>query len=297
MIKSMTGYGHGECLSHDRRFKVEIKSVNHRYGDITIKLPRFLNAFEDRVRKRLAKDIQRGKADVYIHFETFAERDMRVSVNTAFADAYEKALRDLTNRYGLTEPVTLSSMTAHPDVFSIEKNSVDETTEQELWETLQTALEEALTRFNAMREAEGRALHKDLSAKRERIAALLAQVKLRAPAIAAEYAERLHERISEALAAANASPDEGRLLTEIALFADRSSIDEEITRLDSHLSQMGEILAQPEAVGRKLDFLVQELNREANTIGSKSNDAALTRLVIDLKSEVEKIREQVQNIE
>jgi uncharacterized protein (TIGR00255 family) len=294
----MTGYGRGECLSHDRRFKVEVKSVNHRYGDISIKLPRFLNPFEDAVRKRLAKDIQRGKADVFIHFETFTERDIRVTVNAAFADAYEHALRDLSSRYILPDGVTLSMLAAHPDIINVEKDSMDDATRIELWDTLSTALEQALLRFNAMREAEGGALKRDLLEKREKIRALLSKIAERAPAVTEEYAARLRERVAETLAQVGLAPDEGRLLTEIAVFADRSCIDEEITRLGSHIGQMGEILAaEGETVGRKLDFLVQELNREANTIGSKSSDAALTKLVVELKSEVEKIREQVQNIE
>jgi uncharacterized protein (TIGR00255 family) len=294
----MTGYGRGECISHDRRFKVEIKSVNHRYGDISIKLPRFLNPLEDTVRKRLSKDILRGKADVYIHFETYTARDIRVSVNTAFADAYEHALRDLSARYILPDGVTLSMLAAHPDIMNIEKDSLDDQSKAELSETLFLALERALTQFNQMRETEGQALKNDLLVKKERIRELLGYIRERAPAVAAEYAERLRERVNDALAKAGLTPDEGRLLTEIAVFADRSCIDEELTRLESHIGQMGEMLNQPaDAIGRKLDFLVQELNREANTIGSKSNDTVLTRYVVELKSEVEKIREQTQNIE
>lgn len=297
MIRSMTGYGRGEHTAFDRRFRVEIKSVNHRYGDITIKLPRFLNPFEDRIRKRLARDVQRGKTDVFINFETFAARDVKATVNTAFADAYEQALKTLSDRYGLADGVTLAMLAAHPDIVNIEKDTLDETTQAELWDTLSEALERALSVFNAMRETEGAALFQDLTEKRDRVKRLLAQIKERAPAVAAEYAERLRERVAETLAAVNLPMDDGRLLTEIAIFADRASIDEEITRLESHIAQMGDILTEKDAVGRKLDFLVQEINREANTIGSKSNDTTLTRWVVELKSEVEKIREQVQNIE
>jgi uncharacterized protein (TIGR00255 family) len=294
----MTGYGRGEHLSHDRRFKVEIKSVNHRYGDITIKLPRFLNSFEERVRKRLAKSVIRGKAEVWIHFESYTQKDISVRVNTAFADAYVEALRELSARYALQGGVDVSLIAGHHDALSIEKSDLsNEDLQTELWDTLSMALEQALTGFNEMREAEGKALKEDIIEKQINIRGLLAQIKERAPDITREYAARLRERITETLQAVNLALDEGRLLTEIAIFADRSCIDEEITRLDSHLGQLDNLLSSPGATGRKLDFLVQELNREANTMGSKSNDVDLTRLVVDIKAEIEKIREQVQNIE
>jgi uncharacterized protein (TIGR00255 family) len=294
----MTGFGRGENMAHERRFKVEIKSVNHRYGDITIKLPRFLNTFEDRVRKRLSKDIVRGKTDVWVSFESFARKDIAVRVNTAFTDAYVDTLLEMAERYNLPDGPNLTILAAHPEVISIEKSDLNDTgLQNELWETLEAALEQALASFNAMRETEGRALAQDIGVKKAHIEGLLTDIKHRAPTVAEEYAARLRERVTETLERFELNLDEGRLLTEIALFADRSSIDEEITRLESHLQQLGLILAEKGAIGRKLDFLVQELNREANTIGAKSNDTALARLVVDLKSEVEKIREQVQNIE
>jgi uncharacterized protein (TIGR00255 family) len=297
MPVSMTGFGRGECLKYDRRFKVEIKSVNHRYGDITIKLPRFLNSYEDKVKKRLARDIVRGKVDVWIHFESFSENDVSVQVNTSFADAYVRALNELCTRYGLPEGgVTLPVLAQNTEVLSIDKD-MSPSNEAEIYETLLTAVENALTQFNAMRQAEGKALVADILDKRERIGQLLTGIKERAPFVAVEYAAKFTERINETLKGSGITADEGRLLTEIALFTDRSCIDEEITRLESHLKQLAAMLNEKGAVGRKLDFLVQELNREANTIGSKANDAQLARLVVDLKSEVEKIREQVQNIE
>jgi uncharacterized protein (TIGR00255 family) len=293
----MTGFGRGECLKYDRRFKVEIKSVNHRYGDITIKLPRFLNSYEDKVRKRLARDIVRGKVDVWIHFESFSESDVSVQVNTSFADAYVRALNELSTRYGLPEGgVTLPVLAQNAEVLSIDKD-MSPSNEAEILETLLTAVENALTQFDTMRRAEGKALVADILDKRERIGQLLTGIKERAPFVAAEYAAKFTERINETLKGSGITADEGRLLTEIALFTDRSCIDEEITRLESHLRQLTAMLNEKGAIGRKLDFLVQELNREANTIGSKANDAQLARLVVDLKSEVEKIREQVQNIE
>ena len=297
MIRSMTGYGRGEHVSDNRRFKVEIKSVNHRYGEITIKLPRFLNALEDSIRKRISPVIQRGKADVFIYFESFSPKDVSIKMNAAFAVSYVEALKNLAAEFSIGDSVTLSMLASHPEMFSVEKDAYDEGAWAELTETLNCAVDEALASFNAMREAEGAALYADIAARRGNIISLTRRVKERAPSVAEEYSRRLRSRIEEALSGTGHVPDEGRLLTEIALFADKSSVDEEIARLESHIAQLGAILDGTEPAGRKLDFLVQELNREANTIGSKSNDAALTGVVVDLKSEIEKIREQIQNIE
>jgi len=293
----MTGYGKGERISEGRRFKVEIKSVNHRYSDITIKLPRFLNPYEDELRKRLAREISRGKTDVYINYETFAAGDVRVSVNAAFADAYESALSEIAARYGISGGVTLQVLASHPEIFSIEKDSYDDDSRASVYETLNAALDSALAAFNGMREAEGGALKRDLLEKNASVGFILGQIKARSKEIEGEHAARLRERIAEALKGTGYEPEEGRLLTEIAIFAEKSCIDEEITRLESHISQMESMLSQEESPGRKLDFLMQEFNREANTIGSKSNDRAITKLMLDLKAEIEKMREQVQNIE
>jgi uncharacterized protein (TIGR00255 family) len=309
MPKSMTGFGRGEYTKHDRRFKVEIKSVNHRYGDFSIRLPRFLNAFEDKVRKRLAKDIARGKVEVWIGFDSYTQKDIQAKVNFAFADAYMESLKELSKRYVWGDRITadpgLTLLARNPDVVSFEKFESaynNEETQNEFWEALSGALEEALTRFNTMRRTEGEALAADIREKQARIRELTAQITERAPAAVTEHAEKLHTRLTEMVEKLNetAAPveiAEARFLTEIALLADRSSIDEELTRLAGHLSQLDTILEETEPIGRKLDFLVQELNREANTVGSKSTDRLLTKLVVDLKSEVEKIREQVQNIE
>jgi uncharacterized protein (TIGR00255 family) len=304
MPKSMTGFGRGECLKYDRRFKVEIKSVNHRYGDFTIRLPRFLNAFEDKIRKRLAKDIVRGKVEVWVGFDSYTQKDIQAKVNWAFADAFMESLKGLSQRYHLND-ATLEILARNTDVVSFEKFESaynDETTQNEFAETLFGALEEALTRFNAMRQAEGEALANDIREKQTRIRELTALITGRAPAAVTEHAEKLRDRLAEMLERlkeSNAPVEiaEARFLTEVAILADRSSIDEELTRLASHLSQLDGILAEKGPIGRKLDFLVQELNREANTIGSKSTDQLLAKLVVELKSEVEKIREQVQNIE
>jgi len=320
MPKSMTGFGRGECIRYDRRFKVEIKAVNHRYNDITIKLPRFLNSFEDRIKKRLSRDITRGKVDVWVNFDSYTKKDVTVNINEAFADAYMDAMKILVARYFVHDhthsqsdlypvmtqagqvPVQpgLELLARNPDIITFDKfdNAVSATdTQAEMWETLEEALENALAQFNAMRKAEGEALACDITEKSQRIKDLLVQLTARAPEAVEEHATKVRERVTEMLANLGHQLDEGRFLTEIALLADRSTVDEELTRLDSHMSQLATMLNESGAIGRKLDFLVQEMNREANTIGSKSTDIELSRLVVELKSEVEKIREQVQNIE
>jgi len=304
MPRSMTGFGRGECMRYDRRFKVEIKAVNHRYSDITIKLPRFLNPFEDKLRKRLSRDIARGKVDVWVNFESYTHKDVAVNINEAFADAYVGAMNKLMSRYNWGETVPaqhgMEILARNADVITFDKfesavSSGD--TQAEIWETLNEAMELALTQFNGMREAEGIALTHDISEKAERIKTLLSQLTTRVPIAAEEHITKLRERITDLLSNLGHQLDESRFITEVAILADRGTVDEELTRLDSHLSQLATMLTESGAIGRKLDFLVQELNREANTIGSKSADIELARLVVELKSEVEKIREQVQNIE
>jgi len=304
MPKSMTGFGRGECINYDRRFKVEIKAVNHRYSDITIKLPRFLNPFEDKIRKRLSRDIARGKVDVWVNFESFTKKDVSVNINEAFADAYMDAMKALSVRYSWGDVVSskpgLELLARNPDIITFDKfesavNSKD--TQAEMWETLNEALEKALTQFNGMRQAEGIALTRDIGEKVERIKILLSQLTARVPIVAEEHITKLRVRLTDLLESLGHQLDESRFITEVAILADRGTVDEELTRLDSHLAQLATMLLEPGAIGRKLDFLVQELNREANTIGSKSTDVELARLVVELKSEVEKIREQIQNIE
>jgi len=302
-IKSMTGYGSGECLQYDRKFKVEIKSVNHRFSDVTIKMPRFLNPFEDQIRKRLAQDIQRGKVDVWVGFESFTKDDVSVSVNTALADAYMDALTRLAKQYfdgTISGTVGLELLAKNPDIITVDRfeNTLStEQTQHELFETLSGALTAALNQFNHMRKAEGDALCHDVLNNHEKLVLLVAEIKKRIPDAEAENANRLYERVRELCTKTNQQPDDGRMMTEIALLADKSCIEEEVTRLESHLSQLKAMLSEPDPVGRKLDFLVQELNREANTIGSKSSDIELNKLAVELKSIIEKIREQVQNIE
>lgn len=292
MIKSMTGYGRGENTAEDRKFTVEIKSVNHRYNDISIKLPRSMIFLEDKIRKTVAKSISRGKTDVYIGFETLSTDDVCVKLNEALAEAYFEKLNILKNKFDIESKDTLSLVARFPDVITVEKVQSEEDV---IWDSLYPALEEALTKFIDMRTVEGEALKVDILKKAENIKALVESAKERAPLVVLEYKDKLTARLSELMGMVDI--DEQRIATEVAVFADRGCIDEEITRLESHIVQLNNILEEGGLVGRKLDFLVQEMNRESNTIASKSNDIKITQATIELKSEIEKIREQIQNIE
>jgi len=296
MIRSMTGYGRGECFLYDRKFTVEIKSVNHRYNDLTIKQPRLLNSFEDSIRKKIGREVLRGKTDVYINMETYSKDDIYINVNTPLADSYVEQIKTLNARYDLY-PKTLhvDTLLRFPDIFVVEKNLINEQTQAEIWEALEIAINDALNSLIKMRTMEGAFLYNDILEKKTRLSDLIGRVKIRAPFVTQEYSEKLRQRLTEALN--TAIIDESRFITEITLFAERTCIDEEITRIESHISQLETILNIAEPNGRKIDFLVQEMNREVNTIGSKSNDLEISKIVVELKSEVEKIREQVQNIE
>ena len=291
-VRSMTGYGRGEHIAEDRKFTIELKSVNHRYNDISIKLPRSLAGLEDKIKKQIMKQVFRGKTDVYISFETFASDDVEVKLNEVLAKAYVEKLRHLKETLDLTEVNLLELTAKFPDVISVEKPQKEEAV---IWGALLPALEEAVSRFVAMRETEGEALKKDISAKGQRIFDLVQMVKARSPLVVEEYREKLNNRLKDLLG--NVDVDPQRIATEIAIFADRGCVDEEITRLESHLVQLADILEKGGQVGRKLDFLVQEMNRESNTIASKANDIQIVQATIELKSEIEKIREQIQNLE
>ena len=303
MLKSMTGFGRGECIRHDRRFKVELKSVNHRFSDFTIKIPRFLSPFEDRIRHRLAKAIVRGKVDVWVSFESFTPDDVTIAVNDVYADAYMAALKTLSERYGLGEIPTdslLELLSKTPDIIVSERyeNALrSETAKEQIWEGLSIALEHALEQYNNMRETEGAAIAKDIWEKHKCSCALILKIRERVPRAAEEYAAKLKDKINDLTEKLGIECDNARLMTEVALLADKSDINEEITRLECHFAQLSDMMNESGAIGRKMDFLVQELNREANTVGSKSADVSLTKSVVELKSLIEKIREQVQNIE
>ena len=297
MVKSMTGYGRGECSRYNRKFVVEIKSVNHRYNDVSVKLPRILSSVEDAVRKTVSKGVSRGKTDVYINYEAMADQDVSISFNAELADSYMAALTAIKERYNIDERISVSSISRFPDVISTGKGADDEQAMNELKEVLFEAVGDAVINLVAMREKEGLALKNDILDKLVIIADMIGKVEARVPLAIEAYKERFISRLRETLNASSVEIDEARILTEIAIFADRACVDEELTRFASHIVQMREILDKGDSVGRKLDFLVQEMNREVNTIGSKAHDSEITQIVVDLKSEIEKIREQVQNIE
>ena len=293
-MKSMTGYGRGECTMYERKFTVEIKAVNHRYNDITVKLPRAIMGFEDEIKKAISKKVFRGKLDVFVNFESFSQEDVNISVNEPLAKSYTETLRKLKSDLQLEGDVTIEMVSKFPDVITVDKNISNENTENEIRECLMKAVEDATDAFVAMREVEGETLKKNIIEKVAFVNDALQKIEERAPFVSKDYRARLEAKLADL---DEIQVDESRLLTEVILFADKACIDEEITRLHSHISQMYSIVEESVPVGRKLDFLVQEMNRETNTIGSKSNDIQITNHVVDIKSEIEKIREQIQNIE
>ena len=293
-MKSMTGYGRGECTMYERKFTVEIKAVNHRYNDITVKLPRAIMGFEDEIKKAISKKVFRGKLDVFVNFESFSQEDINISVNEPLAKSYTETLRKLKSDLHLDGDVTIEIVSKFPDVITVDKSISNENTENEIRECLMKAVEDATDAFVAMREVEGETLKKNIIEKVAFVNDALQKIEERAPWVSKDYRARLEAKLADL---DEIQVDESRLLTEVLLFADKACIDEEITRLHYHISQMYSIVEENVPVGRKLDFLVQEMNRETNTIGSKSNDIEITNHVVDIKSEIEKIREQIQNIE
>ena len=292
MVKSMTGYGRAVETVNGREFTVEIRSVNNRYLDCTVKLPRALTFAEDTVKQAVKNTISRGKVDVYITQRSEGAADVKVTLNTAMAAGYVEAMRQMAQEFAIREDISVSLLSRMPDVFTVEKPEVDE--EQLLTDLLQV-VNAALTNYDAMRAKEGEALKNDLSSRGNTIRSLVSQVEEGNGQTVIDYRTRLYNKLQEVLA--NTAIDESRILTEAAIFADKVAVDEETVRLRSHLEQMDSMLAAGGAMGRKLDFLLQEMNREANTIGSKCTDVRLARIVVDIKAELEKIREQTQNIE
>ena len=292
MIRSMTGYGRAVQTIDGREITVELRSVNNRYLDCTVKLPRMFSFAEDSVKNRVKAAVSRGKVDVYIGVNAAQAADVQVAVNRPVLESYLAALRQIETEYGVRDDVTVMSLARLPDVFSVEKTEEDE---QKLTQDILSVAEEAISRYNAMRETEGTALETDLRGRAATILERVALVEQRSPATVAEYRERLRQKMQEVLQ--NTAIDEGRILQEAAIYADRIAVDEETVRLRSHLAQLGDMLTKGGAIGRKLDFLLQELNRETNTIGSKCNDLELSNIVVEMKAELEKIREQTQNIE
>ena len=288
----MTGYGRGEEVRGGRNITVEVRSVNNRYLDCNIKLPRLYVFAEDAIKSLVQGTISRGKVDVFVTLGPSEEGDVKVSLNRPVAAGYYQALCDMRDAYGLRDDISVSLLSRFPDVFLVEKNEDDV---KAVAEDICAVLSQALADFDAMRTREGEKLEQDVAQRADTIEALTGQVEERSPGIVADYRARLTARINEVLQ--NTQIDESRILTEAAIFADKVAVDEETVRLRSHLSQLRQMLRSEGPVGRKLDFLIQEFNREANTIGSKCSDVETASIVVSIKGEIEKIREQIQNIE
>ncbi len=294
MIKSMTGFGRGEYTDGKRSIIAEIKSVNHRYSDITVKMPRRYTFAEDKIKNTVKDKIRRGKVDVSIIVENITENDVNIKLNSMLAKQYYDNLTELRSEFDLSGDISLQFLSSLPDVM---KAIPDVEDEEEITKAILEAVSEAAANLEKMRAVEGEKLAEDLIAKGEYIKEILDKIAERAPQVVTDYTARMKERIQE-LVGSSVQVPEDRILVEAAVFADKCAIDEEITRLNSHLVQLRNIIeksSQPD--GKKLDFLVQEMNREANTIGSKANDITITNYMLEIKSEIEKIREQVQNIE
>ena len=292
MVKSMTGYGRAVETVNGREFTVELRSVNNRYLDCTVKLPRALSFAEDAVKQAVKGTISRGKVDVFVSLRAEGAQDVKITLNTAMVEGYLDAMHQMANDYGIREDISVSLLSRMPDVFTVDKPEVDE---EQLLADLLGVVNLALERYDAMRSAEGKALENDLRSRGQTILSLVEQVEAGSGQTVEDYRTRLENKLKEVLA--NTAIDESRILTEAAIFADKVAVDEETVRLRSHLDQMNNMLTAGGAIGRKLDFLLQEMNRESNTIGSKCTDVRLARIVVDIKAELEKIREQTQNIE
>jgi len=292
MIKSMTGYGSAKGASGKLEISIEVKGVNNRYLDCSVKLPRVFSSLEETLKAIVQNHISRGKVDVFIVIDSTNADDVEIKLNRPLMEAYLATLNEMTVAYGLTGGVSAMDLTRFPDVLYAEKREADA---EQLSNDIAAVLLEALAGFNNMRSREGEKLSRDISERLDEIEKLTAIAEEASPRRAEEYRKKLEIRLMEVLQGANI--DEARILTEAAIFADRIAINEETVRLRSHIAQLRDMLGSDEPIGRKIDFLVQEFNREANTIGSKGNDAEMARLIVDMKAGIEKIREQAQNVE
>ena len=292
MIKSMTGYGSAKGTVEGLEIRVELKSVNNRYLDSSVRLPRSFLFAEEMVKTLVQKHISRGKVDVFVNVDSSAAGDMAVKVNEGLLKGYVEAIRHIAAEYGLEDDLTAQSVGRFPDVLTVEKKDLDA---EAISAGMERIVEEALRDFDAMRTREGEKLRDDVLARLETIRGLVAQVEEKAPETVAAYRRRLEQKMAEVLSTAGI--DENRILAEAAIFADHIAVDEETVRLRSHMSQLADMINGNSPTGRKIDFLIQEFNREANTIGSKCQNSEIAHMVVDLKSEIEKIREQIQNIE
>ena len=292
VIKSMTGYGRAVETVNGREFTVEVRSVNNRYLDCSVRLPRILSFGEESVKQAVKQAVSRGKVDVYVTVRSESVDEVQVTLNDSVLKGYLEAMHRMVDAYGVRDDIQVSTLSRLPEVFQIERPQVDE--EQLLADLLQV-VNQALRQYNAMRATEGSALEQDLRSRGQTILEHVAQVEQGNAQTVIDYRTRLENKLREVLE--NTAIDESRILTEAAIFADKVAVDEETVRLRSHIDQMNTMLSGGGAIGRKLDFLLQEMNREANTIGSKCTDVKLARIVVDIKAELEKIREQTQNIE
>lgn len=292
MIKSMTGFGRSELVKEDRKITVEMKSVNHRYLDVNMKMPKKLNFFEAAIRNELKNYIQRGKVDVFISYEDYTETNICVKYNKELAAEYMKYLEQMAEDFSLDNDVRVSALSRYPEVLSMEEQTIDE---EELWIMLNEAIGKAAEGFVESRIKEGENLKEDLIGKLDGMLVHVAYITERSPEIIAQYRSKLEDKVKELLG--DAQVDESRLLMEVTIFADKVCVDEELVRLRSHIETMKENLQKGGSIGRKLDFIAQEMNREANTILSKANDLEISNRAIELKTEIEKVREQIQNIE
>ena len=292
MIKSMTGFGRCEVLKDSRKFTVELKSVNHRYLDVNIRMPKKLNFFETSIRTLLKSYADRGKVDIFITYEDLSQSQVSVKYNAALAAEYLKYLNQMAEEFSLDNDVRVSTLSRYPEVFTMEECSEDE---DELWNGLKEALEGAFSQFVEMRTKEGERLKEDILLKLDLLSEQIRFIEERSPQIIAEYRTKLEEKMRELLE--DTQIDDNRIAAEVILFADKICTDEEVVRLKSHIQHMKETLEESNGIGRKLDFIAQEMNREANTILSKANDLDISNRAIRLKTEIEKIREQIQNIE
>lgn len=292
MIKSMTGFGRCEVMENDRKFTVELKSVNHRYLDVNIKMPKKFGFFESNIRTLLKEYIQRGKVDIFITYEDYTEENFALKYNEDVAASYLRYLNQMAETFGLEKDIRVSTLSRYPEVFTMEEQSVDE---KELWTILEKALREACSQFVDSRIAEGERLAADLKEKLNTMLSYVDFIEKRSPDVIIEYKNRLKEKVNELLE--DRQMDENRILTEVTIFADKICVDEETVRLRSHVESTRSALDEGGSIGRKLDFIAQEMNREANTILSKTTDLEISDIGINLKTDIEKVREQIQNIE
>ena len=291
MIKSMTGYGRAKLSKDDREYQIEIKSVNHRYLDISVRIPKQLSYLEETIKKEIAKKVKRGKIDVFVTFENNSLEGKEIKINTELAKAYINELKKIAEKENKLSDIQVTEISKYPDVLNIQSSQDDEKITEEVLETITIATDNLVQ----MRETEGNKISEDLLKRLNIINKKVEEIAKLSTGLIEEYVVKLEERINEILK--NQEIDKTRLAQEVVIYADKCSIEEEVTRLNSHISQFKNLLNSNEAIGKKLDFIIQEMNRETNTIGSKANNLEITNGVIDIKTEIENIREQVQNIE